>query len=46
MGKNTNRSILNKQAAMFRKLTEAETCHKNDNTLHIWEKSLIVYQYF
>ena len=35
MGKNTNRSILNKQAAMFRKLTEA-----------IWEKSLIVYQYF
>lgn len=32
---------------MLRKLVEAETYYKNDNTLHIQgEKGLIVYQYF
>lgn len=30
--------ILNKPAAMLRKLTEAETYYKSDNTLNIQEK--------
>lgn len=45
MGRNINNFILNKQVAILRKLSKAETCYIN-NTLNIKKVGLIICQYF